>query len=109
VAWNRCAEYVSPGSPFSCGRGGRRTAVLLGYLAIFGASLGAYAGLGPWIIAVAAIALASASRAQYADLYERGRDLGLVHIIDSAMLRSFGNALVAAGVAYVGGWALRLI
>jgi hypothetical protein len=84
-------------------------AALLGYLAIFGSSLAGYAGLGPWIIAVAAIALASVSRAQYADLYERGRDLGLVHIIDSTMLRSLGNALVAAGVAYVGGWALGLI
>jgi hypothetical protein len=86
-----------------------RLAALLGYLAIFGSSLAGYAGLGPWIIAVAAIALASVSRAQYANLYERGRDLGLTAIIDSVMFRSLGNALVAAGVAYGGGWALRLI
>jgi hypothetical protein len=81
----------------------------LGYLAVFGAALAGYAGLGPWVIAVAAVALASVSRAQYADLYERGRDLGLISIIDSAMLRSFGNALVAAAVAYGGGWLLKLI
>ena len=81
----------------------------LGYLAVLGASLGGYAGLGPWVIAVSAIALASVSRAQYSDLYERGRDLGLLHIIDAVMLRSFGNALLAAGAAYGGGWMLRII
>jgi hypothetical protein len=81
----------------------------LGYLAVFGASLSGYAGLGPWVIAVAAIALASVSRAQYSDLYERGRDLGLIRIIDAVMLRSFGNALLGAGVAYGGGWLLRVI
>ena|SRR5436190_10248724 len=81
----------------------------LGYLATLGASLGGYAGLGPWVIAIAAIGLASVSRAQYSDLYERGRDFGLIGIIDTVMLRSFGNALVAAGIAYVGGWVLRVI
>lgn len=81
----------------------------LGYFAVFGASLGGYAGLGPWVIAIAAIALASVSRTQYSDIYERGRDLGLLHTIDAIMLRSFGNALLAAGVAYGGGWMLRVI
>lgn len=82
---------------------------MIGYLAVFGSSLGGYAGLGPWVIAVAAIALASVSRAHYSELYERGRDLGLLQAIDAVMLRSFGNALLAAGVAYGGGWLLRLI
>jgi hypothetical protein len=82
---------------------------LVGYFAIFGASLGAYGGLGPWVIALAAIALASLSRAQYSNLYERGRELGLTRIIDSVMLRSFVNALVAASVAYGGGWLLRAL
>jgi hypothetical protein len=82
---------------------------LIGYLAVFGSSLGGYAGLGPWVIAVAAIALASVSRAQYSELYERGRGLGLLDSIDTVMLRSFGNALLAAGVAYGGGWLLRVL
>jgi hypothetical protein len=81
----------------------------LGYLGVFGASLGGFAGLGPWVIAVSAIALASVSRAQYPDLYERGRDVGLYRIIDAIMLRSFGNALVAAGAAYGGGLLFRVI
>ena len=86
----------------------RRAWQLARLLAVFGASLGGYAGLGPWVIAVAAIALASVSRAQYSDLYERGRDLGLLHVIDATMLRSFGNALACRGIAYGGGWVLRM-
>lgn len=82
---------------------------VLGYLAVFGTSLAGYAGIGPWVIVAGSIALASLSRAQYSELYDRGRDLGLIRAIDSTMLRSFGNALVAAGVAYGGGWLLRVI
>jgi hypothetical protein len=81
----------------------------LGYLVVFGASLGAYANLGPWVVAVAAIALASLSRAQYSDAYERGQEVGRFHAIDGTMLRSFGNGLAAAGVAYGGGWLMRVI
>jgi hypothetical protein len=100
------------GSSKSCGVAVGEPPLLgswLGYLAVFGAALGGYAGLGPWVIAVAAIALASVSRAQYSDLYERGRDLGLLRIIDTVMLHSFVNALLAAGIAYGGGWLLRII
>lgn len=82
---------------------------MLGYLAVFGASLAGYAGLGPWVIAIAAVALASVSRAQYSDLYERGRELGLVSIVDFVMLRSLGNALLAGGIAYGGGLLLRIL
>jgi len=82
---------------------------LLGYLAIFGAALSGYAGLGPWIIAVAAIALAAVSRAQYSELYERGRELGFVQATNAIMLRSLGNALVAATIAYSGGLVFRII
>lgn len=104
---------MSGGSRFPCRRGGRRVAALFGnffgYLAIVSSSLAGYAGIEPWIIAVAAIALASISRAQYSELYERGRDLGLVRVVNSVTLRSLGNALVAAAVAYGGGCALRLM
>lgn len=83
--------------------------MLASYLAIFGASLAAYAGVGPWAIAVAAIALAALSRADHAELYERGHNLGLFQVVDAVMLRSFGNALLAAGAAYGAGWVLRTI
>ena len=84
-------------------------AALLGYLAIFGATLAGYAGLGPWVVAVAAIALASVSRAQYADFYERGRELGAQQITDPAMLRSMCNAVIAGATAYGFGWVMRAI
>ena len=51
-----------------------RLARLSGRLRFFAGRL---RGFGPWAIAVAAIALASVSRAQYSYLYERSRDLGL--------------------------------
>lgn len=82
---------------------------MLGYLAIFSASLAGYAGLGPWIIAVAAIALASLSRAEHAATYERGRELSLYSIIDSAMVRSAFNGIIASSAAYGFGWLMRAI
>jgi hypothetical protein len=112
VAQNRCAEYVSPGSSLSCGRGGRRATVLLGslgYFAILGASLAGYAGVGPWVVAIAAIALASFSRAEHGLSYERGRELGLYGIIDSAMIRSVFNAVLASATTYSFGWLIRSI
>jgi len=81
----------------------------LGYLAVLGAAVGGYAGLELWIIAAAAIALASVSRAQYSELYEPGRDIGSDRIVNSVMIRSLSNALVASSIAYAGGWALRLM
>ena len=81
----------------------------LGYLAILGASLAGYAGLGPWVVAVAAIALASLSRADHGLTYERGRELSLYRIIDSVMLRSLCNAAIASTAAYGFGWLMRNI
>lgn len=82
---------------------------VIGYLAIFGASLAGYAGVGPWAVVVGAIALASVSRAQHSELYDQGRGLGLARVIDAVMLRSFGNALIAAGIAFGAGLTLRVL
>jgi hypothetical protein len=113
VAPNRYSVHLVRGSSIVCGHDGRRAAALLanslGYLAVLGSSLAGYSGLGPWVIAVGAIALASVSRAQYSELYERSRDMGLARVVNSTTLRSLGNALVASSAAYVGGWALRLM
>jgi hypothetical protein len=83
--------------------------VLLGYLAVLGAALAGYAGLAPWAIAATAIALAALSRSQHFELYRRGQDLGLTRAINVTGLRSFLNSVVAAGLAYGTGWALRVI
>lgn len=79
------------------------------YLAILGATLSGYAGVQPWAIAAAAIALASLSYAEYGRLYRRGQEVGLSEVVDSVILRSFLNALIAAGGAYGLGWLLRII
>jgi hypothetical protein len=81
----------------------------LGYFAIFGSSLAAYAGVGPWVIAAAAIALAALSRAEHEYTYERGRQLGGYAIVDSAMLRSLLNGLMACAAAYSFGCLMRII
>ena len=82
---------------------------MLGFLAIFGAAVGGYAGMPPWVIAASAIALASLSYAEHYRLYRRGQELGLTDILESTMLRSVFNALVAAGGAYGVGWLFRLV
>lgn len=82
---------------------------LLGYLAVFGSSLGGYAGLGPWVIAVAAIALASISYGEHARTYERGREFGIYEIVDSTTVRSVCNAVIASAAAYAFGWLMRTV
>ncbi|WP_139247779.1 hypothetical protein [Hyphomicrobium sp. CS1GBMeth3] len=82
---------------------------MLGFLAIFAASVAGYADVGLWTIAACAIALASASYAEHYTLYKRGQELGLTDTLRGAVLRSFGNGLIAAGAAYFCGWFLRLI
>lgn len=80
---------------------------MLAYLAILGATVSGYAGVKPWVIAAVAIALASISYVQHAHLYERGRELGLVSLLDSTLLRSLGNALAVASFCYAFGWVWR--
>ena len=80
---------------------------MLAYLAIFGASVAGYAGVPPYAIAAAAIALASISYSEHADLYDRGRELGLSRVLNTVLLRSLLNGTVAAGAAYGVGWAFK--
>ncbi|MFT7573896.1 MAG: hypothetical protein ACI9XZ_000258 [Alphaproteobacteria bacterium] len=54
-----------------------RIAEMLEFLAIFGAAIGGFAGMPPWVIAASAIALASLSYAENYKLYRRGQELGL--------------------------------
>ena len=82
---------------------------MLGFVAILAAALAGFGGLGIWSIGASAIALASLSYAEHYQLYRRGLELGLTDVLRSTTLRSFGNALIAAGGAYLGGLLLRLI
>lgn len=82
---------------------------MLGFIAIFAASVAGYAHVGLWAIAACAIALASASYAEHFALHRRGQELGLTQATRAATLRSFGNGFLAAGGAYVGGFLLGLL
>lgn len=82
---------------------------LIAYLAILGAALSGYAGLQPWAIAAAAIALASLSYAEHHRLYRRANEMGFSSLVDGVIVRSFVNALIATGGAYGMGIILRII
>lgn len=73
---------------------------MLAYLAILGACIAGYAGVGPWAIAAAAIALTSLSYSEHYDTYQRGRALGLLNIVDTALVRSLLNSVITAGLAF---------
>ncbi len=75
-------------------------AMMLGFLSIFAGALAGFAGVGPWSVGAAAIALASISHTQHQRLYERGQQSGSGQFVQSTVLRSFANALMAAGAAY---------
>jgi hypothetical protein len=82
---------------------------MLAFLAIFAAALAGFGGVGMWTVAASAIALASLSYAEHYSLYRRGQELGHFDALRSTALRSFGNALVAAGGAYACGYLLHLL
>ncbi len=82
---------------------------LIAYIAILGSALAGYAGLPLWAIAAGAIALASLSYAEHHRLYDRANEMGFSSLVDGVLLRSFANALVAAGGAYGLGVVLRVI
>jgi hypothetical protein len=82
---------------------------MLRFLAIFAAALSGFGGVGIWAVAACAIALASLSYAEHYQLYRRGQELGLTDVLRGTVVRSFANALIASGGAYLGGVLLRLI
>lgn len=101
-------ESGSRDEPLSRARRGRKVHDVLGFLSIFAASVAGFANLGIWAIAACAIALASTSYAEHHALYRRGQELGLTDTLRTTLLRSFGNALLASGGAYAGGYLLHL-
>jgi hypothetical protein len=80
-----------------------RTCNVIGYFAILGAAICGYASVGAWAIAISALALASLSQAEHSDLYRRTAEMGLGSLGFSVAMKSFGNALIASGGAYLGG------
>ena len=87
----------------------RRGTSMIAYTAIFASALSGYAGVGLWAIPLTAIALASLSYAEYGGLYRRGKELGLISVVNSTLLQSACNALMATAIAYAVGLLFRLM
>lgn len=82
---------------------------MLAYSALFGSALSGYAGLGLWAAALVAAVLVAVSQIQYGGIYKRAAETGYLDMAQSTLLQSFGNAIVASGVCYAGGWLFRLL
>ena len=82
---------------------------MLGFLTIFAAALAGFGELGLWAVAAAAIGLASFSYSEHQPLYRRGQEFGLTEALRGTVVRSFANALIAAGGAYAAGVLLRVL
>lgn len=82
---------------------------VISYLAIFAAGLGGFVGLPPWTIAATAIALASISYFRHEVVYRRARATGFATLINSTVVRSAFNAVVASAAAYGSGYLIALI
>lgn len=82
---------------------------MIPFIAVFGAALCAYAGVGPWIIGISAVALFSTSRVEYSTLYGRAEKVSATAMINSTTLRSVTNSVVASAAAYASGVFLRLL
>jgi len=82
---------------------------MIGFIAIFGAALSGFAGVGIWAVAAAAIALAALSQARFGALYKRADSLGLRSQAQPFLLISALNAVATTAIAYVAGVGLQYI
>jgi hypothetical protein len=81
---------------------------MLAYLTIFSASIAGFASAPAWVILLASIALVSLSFAEHYRLYQRNSGLGMTELVDTTLLGSLINALVASSLAFGAGVALRI-
>ena len=87
----------------------RWTRAMIGFCALLGATLCGLAGMAPWPIAIATLALAAASRSKYDELYLHAERSGLSALTSSTTLKSISNAAIASTAAFGGGLLLRLL
>lgn len=82
---------------------------MVGFLIIFGTCIAGYAGVGLWVIAVAASGLLALSYAGRQRLLSRAVEIGAASFAEHSLLSSLFNALCATGAAYAFGLFLRAI
>jgi hypothetical protein len=76
-------------------------------IAIFSCGLSGLLGLPAWIVALAAVGLATVSYVRHLPLFRRAGDLGMQGAIDQTLIASLINGLLAA--AYGCGVVLRVL
>ncbi len=82
---------------------------MLPMLPIFLAGLSGLLALPTWTVLPAATGLATISYARHASLFRRAGDLGMQHAIDQTLVSSLFNGVLASGMAYGCGVALRVL
>ena len=82
---------------------------MIGYFALSAAAVGGYAGLGPLVIGVIALALTALSFTGIAPLYQRAEQHGFTWVTRSTLTQAVTHALTASAVAYAAGAVCRLV
>ena len=82
---------------------------LLPLIAIFACGFSGLLGLPAWIVALAAVGLATVSYVRHLPLFRRAGDIGMQGAIDQTLVASLINGLLAAGAAYGCGVAFRVL
>jgi hypothetical protein len=79
---------------------------MLGYLAIFGASIAGYAGLSVFAVGIAASALLLLALAERVKLFSCARDAQVFQDMEQTIIGLVLNAIGATGLAYVAGYSV---
>lgn len=80
------------------------------FLALLGTLLCGLAGLGPWVIAIAAVSIMASYRAVFSKLYQSPKDTPeKVMQVRVTTFMTVVNAIVGPSVAYGAGLALKMI
>lgn len=81
---------------------------MLGFIAILGTALAAFAGAPVWASLIGAAVLAVISIGEQRKLAERFAKVGHLHVLHMAAWQSVGQALLAAGAAHAVGLISRI-
>ncbi len=82
---------------------------MIAYLAILATAFAGMAGVTWWTAVVCGCLLTLISITEQQKLAARFEAIGASHVLSAAAFASLGNGLMAGGVAYAGGWVIRLL
>jgi hypothetical protein len=82
---------------------------MLEFLIIFAAALAGFAHAPVSVILIAAGGLFAMSYRRHSSIYDRGLSLGFASLMRATALRSTMHAVMACGMAFGGGVAIRVV